>query len=179
MRATLYVWLGRLWTWLEDFGKRAWILILIVSLISLGFVIANYRLTKSAQRPNLVSASPSVNLSTRPETVIIDWGNFGTKAARRGTATLYTLNSDNTHREEIGTAPIIGAGTNVLPTFNGRAQFNFDMQKFLGHFLACARYFDDDGTAYDQAYLFGAGQRQQGFLPLNELSPPDVSACLR
>jgi hypothetical protein len=170
---------GNIWSWLDEAGKRAWVLVLVVSLLSLSFVIANYRLTKDAQRPNLVSASPVVNLRTHPETVIFDWGNFSSRAARRGAATLYTLDKENKHPEKIDTAPIVGAGTNVLPTSNGRAQFRFDMQKFLGRFLVCVMYFDDQDSVYEQAYLFGLGETLPDDARLDELAPPDVSICAR
>jgi hypothetical protein len=70
-------------------------------------------------------------LRTHPETVRFDWGNFGPKAARRGEATLYILNNENSHQEKIGTAQIVGAGTNVLPTSSGRAEFKFDQSEFV------------------------------------------------
>jgi hypothetical protein len=171
--------LQQFWAWLEEASKRAWVLILLVGVVSLGFVVANYRLQLNANRPELITAGPRINLNTHPESLVVYWGNIGRKPARRGIATLFTVSEDRKQKQKIATANITGAGSNVNPGSGGQAEFSVDMQKFLGTFLTCVEYFDDVGVAYRQAFLFRVGAEVvTGVKSLDELAPPDYQHCL-
>jgi hypothetical protein len=165
--------------WLTKASKVAWVPILLVSLTSLWFVIANYRLQLNANRPELTSSGGNINLSVHPETLVVNWGNIGKKSAQRGIASLITISEDGKRRKKLGVAEITGAGSNVVPNYNGQATFSIDMQGFLGRFLVCTEYFDDSGAKYQQVFLFRLYEQQNGspLTGLEELALPDHWSC--
>jgi hypothetical protein len=144
------------------------------------FVIANYRLQLNANRPELITAGPRINLNTHPESLVVYWDNVGRKPARRGSATLFTVSKDSKRQERIRTAEIMGAGSNVNPGYGGQAEFSVDMQRFLGMFLVCTIYFDEVGAMYEQAFLFQLGPElpnSKGVTSLLEVAPPCYKVC--
>jgi hypothetical protein len=78
-----------------------------------------------------------VNWTTHPESVEIGWLNNGKEPVRRGTAALFTLGEGADKGKPLGQADIKGAGSSVLPGYNGSSMFSFDMSNFLGLFLVC------------------------------------------
>ena len=99
---------------------------------------------------------------------------------RRGTAKLFSLAEKSGAPVDIGTAPIIGAGTNIFPGYGSSARFDSPSITAAPFFLVCAIYFDDAGTTYEQAFLFQRSTvtaRDPAELAYAELAAPDVSRC--
>jgi hypothetical protein len=172
-------WRARAWEWLETGGKRVGIPALIVSTVALYFVVANYRLTVAANRPEL--ASNGLRLpQERPPSVLVGFENVGKKIARGGTATLYSLDQADGTPALVETAPIIGAGSNVFAGYGGSAKFESAPIAPAPFFLVCATYFDDAGNQYLQALLFGHSTTNDPYqkeLYYEEMSPPSPSRC--
>jgi hypothetical protein len=83
-------------------------------------------------------------------------------------------------RKKLGSAPIIGAGTNILPGYGSQAMVKVDMREFLGVFLACTTYLDEAGANYEQAFLFEMQSQQQPNQPmtaLEELPSANIKLC--
>jgi hypothetical protein len=167
------------WEWLEIGGRRVGIPALIVSSVALYFVVANYRLTVAANRPELASNGLRIP-QERPPSVLVGFENVGKKIARRSTATLYSLDQAGGTPALVETAPIIGVGSNVLSGRGGSAKFESAPIAPAPFFLVCATYFDDAGNQYLQALLFGQGTTNgpyQKELYYEEMSPPSPSRC--
>jgi hypothetical protein len=147
---------------------------LFVSSASLYFVIANYRLTVAANRPELASNGFDIELTPQPH-VVVHLENVGRKIARRGKATLFSLTNVDGATVEIGSTSIIGAGTNVFGGYGSTARFDSPSIAAAGFFLVCAIYFDDSNAKYEQAFLFERSQVAQ--FAYTELASPDVSRC--
>jgi hypothetical protein len=144
---------ARVWDWLEVDGKRVGVPALIISLTALYFVVQNYRLTIAANRPELASNGFKIDLTPRPPHIEVDLENIG-RMGRRGLAKLFSLTEADGSPTEIGTAPIIGAGTNIFPGYGSAARFDSSSIGAAPFFLVCATYFDDSGATYRQAFLF-------------------------
>jgi len=180
-------WKERFWEWLEYTGKRVGVLSLVVGLIalcvsvaSLYVVIANYKLTLAGNRPELASNGFDIELAVRPPHVIVHLENIGRKIARRDTAKLFSVTQLAGSPVEIGSAPIIGAGTNVFAGYGSTARFDSSSINAASFFLLCAGYFDDSDAKYEQAFLFERSQitaRDPGQLAYAELAVPDPSRC--
>ena len=176
-----------LWDWLERMGRRAGLPSLVigfaalcVSSASLYVVIANYRLTLAGNRPELASNGLKIELATRPPHIEVDLENIGKKMGRRGTATLFSLADADAAPLEIGTAPIIGAGTNVFPGYGSAARFDSMSIAASSFFLVCATYFDDSGSTYEQAFMFKRSTlnaRDPTELAYAEMAAPDLLRC--
>jgi hypothetical protein len=165
---------------LEEFSKLAWILILSVAVASLCVVISSYRLTLSGTRPRLSSFGSSIKWNQHPETVALQWVNVGSRTGREGIAVVFVLSDDGTQKREIGSAPIRGNGTTLIPTFVANADIIFEMNGFLGSFLVCATYVDDSGTPYEQVFHFKPATprtQNEAYTPLDELPPPGDQLC--
>jgi hypothetical protein len=173
--------------WLERMGKRAGLPSLVVALIALcvsaaglSYIVANYRLTVAGNRPELASNGFHIELASRPPHVVVDLENIGKKMGRRGTAKLFSMAEAAGAPVDIGTAPIIGAGTNIFPGYGSSARVDSPSIAAAPFFLVCAIYFDDAGTAYEQAFLFQRSTitaRDPADLAYAELAAPDVSRC--
>jgi len=202
-------WKARLWDWLEVGGKRAGIPALIISLAALYFVIANYRLTVAANRPYLVSYGLRVDFDPRSTRAELGFNNVGKVTARRGSLTLFSLAHVHTKiglihdtvrqikpesssllticpaqtgevPEKLTSVPIVGAGTNIFPGAESSATSDPHLTDGVAFVLACAAYFDDAGTRYEQAFLFERGQltaRDPVQLAYMEVAAPDLSRC--
>ena len=86
--------------------------------------------------PNLVSAGPRINFNAARKTVFLDFHNSGPTPARQGHATLFGLNEGGTSPRKLAEGRIVGAGTNVIPGYNGHADLQFDGE-LPNLFLAC------------------------------------------
>jgi hypothetical protein len=173
-------WKATLWDRLEVGGKRVGIPAFVVSLVALYLVVANYRMTVAANRPDLASNGFKIELTARPPHVVVDIENVGKKIARRGTARLLSLTQADGAAAEIGSAPIIGAGTNVFPGYGSSARFDSASIEAAAFFLVCVAYFDDSGARYEQTFLFQRSRvtaRDPAELAYAELAPPDLSMC--
>ena len=131
----------RIWRLLEELGKRAWVPILLVGLISLLFTVLNYYSQRAANRPELAVATANMYWNHNPVDARFNFANTGRKTARRGTATLYAF-TDNSG-VKLGAAPIIGSGPNVMPGFGGNADMKLSVTDQPRQFLLCAVYFDE------------------------------------
>ena len=168
-------WKAILWGWLEMGGKRVGIPAFVVSLAALCVIVANYRMTVAANRPDLASNGFHVELMAQPPHVVVDLENVGKKVARRGKATLLSLAQADGPAVEIGSAPIIGAGTSVIPGYGSSARFD-SSSIAPAFFLVCSAYFDDSGARYEQAFMFqrSGGTARDPVLAYEELAPPDL-----
>ena len=137
-----------------------------LSLIVICIAIYNVFITKQADRPELISADAKLftNQQALPhELVTIGWVNMGKRAALRGTATLYTVSKDGGRFYKFGYSEITNGWnssvTTIAPGLGSTpyAQFPVDMQKFLGLFLVCTKYRDDNGHSYKQNFIFELG----------------------
>jgi hypothetical protein len=95
---------------------------------------------------------------------------------RRERATLFGLNEVRTSRRELAEGPIVGAGTNVTPGYNGQADLQFDGE-LPDLFLACVTYYGDDNNRLLQPFLFRLGAIKSNEAPLDELEPPAPEIC--
>jgi hypothetical protein len=143
---------------------------LVVALISLCYVIANYRLQKTSDRPFLAS----YGISEISPNVRIGWNNVGKKTARRGTATLYAMRKAHSPPEKLGASAIVGGGTNIFPGFGSQAYFELPKREVPPFYLLCVVYFDDTGTQFEQAFLFSNRGPPDRF---EEVDPPDIEQC--
>ena len=101
--------------------------------------------------PKLALAGPRIDLRAEPKTVWLDFANTGRNPARQGKAILFEVGKDKdwAHKRQVGEADIIGAGTSVMPGYNGRAEIRFSGQ-LPGFLLACVSYHDEDNRLYQQ-----------------------------
>ena len=122
--------------------------------------------------PKLDSAGPKIRLDATTPIVSLDFHNSGGSTAKRGAVRLLGLNDSKTSPRELGKADIIGAGTNVLPNYNGQAEIRV-AGELPDLFLACTVYYDDDNKILPKAFLFRIGIIRNNEAPLNELETPD------
>jgi hypothetical protein len=147
------------WKGLEKWSPRIWPFTVGVGLVILIAALYNLYLTIKASRPELVSTDAKLYVNPAgnpPEWVSITWGNIGKKPAFRGTAILFTVSDDGNRHEKFGEREITTAtnSTTLIPTFGyGSANIGVNMQKFLGVFLACVKYIDED-YSYKQSFIF-------------------------
>jgi hypothetical protein len=147
----------KIWRALEEWGKRAWVAVLLLSMVSLFFVILTYRSQRTSNRPELASAVANIYWDQNPVRARFNFASTGRKTARRGTASLFTVTNDdrgNYHAEEkLGAAPIIGSGPNVMPGFGGNADMTLNVTMQPEKFLLCTMYFDELDEQYYQSFL--------------------------
>jgi hypothetical protein len=146
---------------------------LAVAATGLAFTIAGYLLQRHANQPELASAGPSADFHNDPKSVSLEFTNIGKKPARRGVATLFGVDKDKdwAHKQQLGEAAIVGAGTNVVPGYHGSAKLTFS-GKIPDLFLACVTYYDDSNNLLRQAFLLAPGREF-----LDELEPPSAKVC--
>jgi hypothetical protein len=95
---------------------------------------------------------------------------------------LFTVSEDGNEQEKFGLSEITAdwqsTSTTLVPFGNGYAQMPVDMNKFLGLFLVCAKYYDQANHSYRQAFLFrrGAPFNDHVLTRLDEL-PSKPGAC--
>lgn len=110
----------------------------------------------------------------------LGFNNVGKVTARRGSLTLFSLAQTDEVPEKLTSIPIVGAGTNIFPGAGSSATFDPHLTDGVAFVLACATYFDDAGTRYEQAFLFERGQltaRDPVQLAYVEVAAPDLSRC--
>jgi hypothetical protein len=173
-------WLARLWSRVEVIGKGAWIPILLVASLGLTVSLYNLYLSIKADRPKLVSMEATLfeNSNAKPpEIVVFNWNNMGKRSALRGTVTLFTVSDDGNRQEKLGQSEISPANssTTLTPTFGyGSARISVNMQKFLGLFLACVEYYDEESNPYKQNFLIRLGTKEW-YPPLPPSAEPNSS----
>jgi DNA invertase Pin-like site-specific DNA recombinase len=131
-----------------------------ITATSLIFTISGYRLQTRANQPDLATAGPRADLRSESRAVELEFTNIGKKTARHGSATLFGVGTDKIwpHKRKLGEAPISGAGTNVVPGWNGHAQIIF-RGEIPDLFLACVVYYDDTNHIVQQAFLLEADRK--------------------
>ena len=147
-RKRAWSWLGWAWGWLEHAGKRAWILVLCVSLGSLYVAIVNYRFQMNANVPHLLSSGSDIVWDAN--LLRFQWNNVGKAVAREGKVSLFALRDDGSDKQPLGDAPIIGGGTNIFPGYGASANLKVDITKILGQLLACVTFIDEQGTMHEE-----------------------------
>lgn len=159
-------------------GRALALPVLLISFVSLCFVVANYRLTVVANRPNLASYGLQVNLNAKPPHLEVGFNNVGKITARRGVATLFSLTQAAAAPEKIGSTPIVGAGTNIFAGFGSSARFDSQSVEAAAFFLVCAVYFDESGTQYEQAFKFERGSiTPPSDVKYDEPAPTNLEIC--
>jgi hypothetical protein len=125
-----------------------------------------------SNEPKLDSAGPRIRLDATSPIVSLDYHNSGGSTAKRGRVRLLGLNDSKTFQRELGKVDIIGAGTNVLPNYNGQAEIRV-VGELPELYLACTIYYDDDNKMFPKAFLFRMGTIRNNEAPLNELETSD------
>jgi hypothetical protein len=169
----------KIWRWAEPILtlERRRTLFVWIAVIAFGY--ANFRAfdherTKASHPPKLDTAGPRILLNATAPIVRLDYHNSGSSTAKRGAVRLIGLNDGKTSRRELGKADIIGAGTNVLPNYNGQAEIEVSGE-LPDLFLACTVYYDDDNQVLKKAFLFRIGTTRNNEVPLNEIETPDYN----
>jgi hypothetical protein len=144
--------------------------VLVISFLSLCVGIANYRVQTEANKPFLVS----YGLKFQPAIIELGLNNVGKTTARRGVATLFAIGQEGDSPQKIGSAPIVGAGTNVFAGYGSNARFTVPAIPAPAFYLGCILYFDDASTNYEQAFLFQRSTKPDEY---EELAVPDFKMC--
>ena len=94
----------RIWDLLEEWGKRAWVVILLLTTTSVCIGLLTYCSQRATNRPELAFALGNIYWDD-PSSVRaqFNFANTGKKTARRGTATLFAAN--NPSSVKLGAAP--------------------------------------------------------------------------
>jgi hypothetical protein len=179
-------WRSRASDWLEHAGKLVGIPSLIVGLVALclsaiglSYIVANYRLAVAANRPFLVSNGLKADFDARSADTQVGFINVGKLTGRRRMLILFSLSEPDARPVKLVVVPIVGAGTNVFAGHGATARFDPHLSDNAPFILACAKYFDDTGTTYEQAFLFQRGEIDQATkqLPYSELAQPNQDRC--
>jgi hypothetical protein len=160
---------------LEDWGKIAWVPILIVASLSFLVGFCNYRLQISGDRPYLVFTNGDVD---EPHYFLrLYWLNSGKLVAWRGRTRLYALDDAGKRgKQPLEEADIIGAGVKVFPGYGGQSEHHF-AEKVPQRFLACITYSNEDGSQiYEQGFLLSVRSKENMFVVLDE-APPNNRNC--
>jgi hypothetical protein len=123
----------------------------LIAAVSALFAFWNYQLQLKSNEPQLASSAADVDLrgskrNTGSNNIDLIFTNSGRRPARRGTATLFSINETHTRQQKLGEeVPITDwvNGSNVLlPGHNGRAisSFEGDVPDLI---LACVIYSDN------------------------------------
>ena len=94
----------QLLSWLGDKGKRVWLLLILVGVISL--YLCGYYIQQRTNKPGPISISPKLYSNTVPAFVALGWSNIGRKPVIGGRALLFTVNKNVTKWKKIGEVPI-------------------------------------------------------------------------
>jgi len=174
------------WAVLEKLSPRVWPATVLISIFILCITAYNLYLTRSADRPLLVTTGATLFLNPDakpPEMVRFTWGNMGRRTALRGSATLFTISEDRRQHEKLGRGEITTGGptgsSTLTPTFGyGSAEMTVDMHKFLKFFLVCIEYHDDRNTLYDdQKFTFELPDKLGGMNKLEETLSSKNAIC--
>jgi hypothetical protein len=163
-------------------ARKTWIGLIGPCLTLIVICIASYNLylTKQADKAELIPADAKLFISQHAlphEVVTIDWFNVGKRAALRGTATLYTVSKDGSRFYKFGYSEItngLNSSVTTLPpgVSTPYTQFPVEMQKYLGLFLVCTKYSDNNGHSYKQTFIFELGPHSgETTTQLDEVGP--------
>ena len=167
------LWAIEQWLSEKDARRQRWVkaaailagLAVVVAFLAWFFPITDHQ-------PELASTGSDINLAQgHPKIAELQWSNIGPKPARDGTVIIFTFSSGK-RQAELGKSKITGAGTNVMPRFNGGAKIAFVIEPLAGELLACVIYFGDDNKRYSQAFLYHLEPVQNNAINLSELTPP-------
>ena len=161
---------------LGDQGKRVWLLVILVGVISL--YLCGYYIQQRTHMPSPISISPKLYSNTEPAFVALGWSNIGRKPVIGGRVLLFTVDKNITRWKKIRETPIKGS----IPGNNGFAELNIDMHQSFELFLICATYVDDNSAKYEQVYLYRLGPPTDGLneIPLveeHQARPPSPEVC--
>jgi hypothetical protein len=147
--------LQRVWEWIGEIGKAAWIItsvVLIVGLFGLGFNIASYRIQSRNDHASLYSQQPSMSAPAADDTL---WSqaiqNSGVEDATAVTFKLGTIDPNTRkmklldHDEWVN----IAARGEVVT-----AQFLIHKKDFLGLFITCLTYSDKRDYRPDEIWFY-------------------------
>jgi hypothetical protein len=177
---TAPLWVIQQWLAEKDVRRQRWVkaaailagLAVVVPLFTWYFPISD-------SRPELATTVGSIDVHAHPKVAGLQWHNFGKEPARGGIVTLFIFENGK-GQTELGTDKIIGAGTNVMPDYNGDARVELLDTKQLGdELLACVTYLGDDDGKYEQAFVYhngGQDPRQQNAIKLLEVARPRYHA---
>jgi hypothetical protein len=147
------------------------VLSILIALAAAGFTGMQWYLTNKADKPELLTIEAALSGVKRPpDAVHVKWINIGERPVRQGTATLFTVSDDGNRYEKFGTSEI--APKTLAPTSGqgGVEINNLDMSRFLGLFLVCVDYYDDENNRYPQSFLFKPGPTREFPVP----GPPGI-----
>jgi hypothetical protein len=162
-----------------------------LSLIVISIALYNVFITKQTDSPELISAYAKlfINQQALPhELVTTGWVNMGKRTVLRGIATLYTVSKDGSRYHKFGYSEITnGAGSSITTIAPGLgngayAQFAVDMKKFLGLFLICTKYRDENGRSYNQKFVYELGEHlEETITRLDEVASSQIphTTCKR
>jgi hypothetical protein len=138
-----------------QYGRTS-IPVLTVAVLTLLVGIANYCLQRSAyNRPELAASGGTINLAADPIMQELNWNNVGSKPARNGVATLFSVGEDGTSRQQIAQSQIFGVGNIVAVHLGAVARFTYQNRDVVKWpFVVCVIYYDEGGNQYQQAYRF-------------------------
>jgi hypothetical protein len=171
------LWAIEQWLSEKDASRQWWVkaaavlagLAVIVALLGWFFPIVD-------RTPSLASTGGDINLvKVHPKVAELQWSNIGAKPARNGTVKIFTFSGGKRYAE-LGNGKIIGAGTNVMPRYNGQAKIDFDTDQLPDELLACVSYYGDENEKYLQAFLYHLDPVQNNAIRLSELIPPKYNS---
>jgi hypothetical protein len=150
---------------------------LVVSIIGLSYIVANYNLQKASSRPALAALNAQIGSGAKAD-ISFDWNNIGRRILRAGTADLFVSTSGESW-EKIGSAPLDNRATNIPGGMGAGTHFAADSDKVRDRIiLVCAHYNDDDLEKYVQAFLFRARPEQPDHsVSLEEIAQPQDDVC--
>jgi hypothetical protein len=98
---------------------------------------------------------------------------------RRGRATLFALTDPDKRAEMLGIVPI-GENETVLPASNANSSWSrFENRNIRNKtLLVCVTFFNDNDTAFEQAFMFQRASCADPNAPqLLEMPVPDIKQC--
>jgi hypothetical protein len=152
--------------------------------VSVIVAASNWWHWRESETPKFVSTDARLYINHSgnppPELVQLYWRN-GNGAAFRGKVTLFTVSEGGNRPERFEISDVTAGwqstSTTIAPFSPAYAQIPVDMTKFLGLFLACVKYYDEENHSHRQTFLFRRGAPiDVTFTQLNEV-PSKPDAC--
>jgi hypothetical protein len=152
---------------------------LIVASLSLLVSYCAYHRLAASDRPKFVTLTSRL-LAGEHQTLDLSWKNVGKKPARNGKAKVFALGEDDKRGDLLGEAEMRGTGTTIFAGDGGGSLY--DVGKLPKRLLICATYYDDEETAYEQAFVLLVPDKRTTDNPdvlsyLDEAKTPDVKIC--
>jgi hypothetical protein len=153
---------------------------LVVASLSLLVSFCNYQRLVASDRPLYAILNPTFLHDDHSRALQLYWNNVGKKTARNGKAKLFGFGEDGKRGDQLGESEMTGPGTTIVA--GGAAQSVYDLDKPPTRLLICAKYFDDDERAYEQAFVLLFPEKPSPFpnaTHLDEEKTPDLKVCQR